>query len=168
MITAAKNEEGQAFFELIVFLPFMIFLFVILVNFGNSINGAINQQKVLRGTFFHILMHDSFAPTQDDLNQLNEIKGIRFNGMTSLGWTEKGAEGDDTTQEATCYKVPRLFGGDPTQECTDADIDESSDFIKIFTFYGLCSVYYDTRNQDLASTLLNHSVSSLASCQVQQ
>jgi hypothetical protein len=50
--TKFLNQEGQAVFELLIFLPFLLFLYTIYYTAGNAINGSINQQKAVRGYFY--------------------------------------------------------------------------------------------------------------------
>ena len=57
------KEEGQAIFELLVFLPVFLFLFVVIYNIGNSINISINQQKATRRYFYYIQKGNSFLPS---------------------------------------------------------------------------------------------------------
>ncbi len=133
------NEKGQAVFELIAFLPFLIFIFTIMVTIGNSINASINQQKVTRRYFYYLLKGNSTAPTQEDLNEwLNS--GISFAGMSALGFRAK-EQGD--LSFAPCFKFTTLFTGDQGETCDEPLKGEAkSNFVRVFTFYGICGETY--------------------------
>ncbi|OUR93107.1 hypothetical protein A9Q84_21635 [Halobacteriovorax marinus] len=134
-----ENENGQAIFEFVVFLPFIIFLFTVLVNLSNSINGSINQQKALRGYFYRILEHDSKAPNRIDIDYLSS-QGRNIIAPVSLGWAKKRV--GDAQSFGTCYKFLSLFGSSD-EECEESLSGEnSSNFVKVFTFYGVCGSTY--------------------------
>ena len=63
-----ENSEGQAIFELILFMPFLVYFVTLLFTAGNSINGSINQQKAVRGYFYHLLKGNSNLPVKLDLD----------------------------------------------------------------------------------------------------
>ncbi|MGB0453614.1 MAG: hypothetical protein ACPGJV_07845 [Bacteriovoracaceae bacterium] len=157
-----NSEEGQAFFELIIFLPFVIFLFVLLMTFGNSINGAINQQKVLRGFFWHYVRNDSYIPNYSDLVQLQQTANIRSFGMYSFGYRLKeGTAGSSSL--AACYPVSRFFGGDVDETCEQPTpaAEEQTSFIRLFNFYGTCTADYIASNGQYS---VNYSANLVASC----
>jgi hypothetical protein len=133
------DEKGQAIFEFVMFLPFIIFLFTVLINLTNSINGSINQQKALRGYFYRILMQDSKAPNRIDIDFLSG-QGRNIIAPVSLGWARKRI--GDSQSFGTCYKFLSLFG-DNDEECDESLSGEtSSNFVKVFTFYGVCGSTY--------------------------
>ncbi len=82
--TILKNQKGQAIFELIIFLPFLIFLYTIYSTTGNAINGSINQQKAVRGYFYGLLRGNSYINTTTDLDEFSE-KAISVVGFSALG-----------------------------------------------------------------------------------
>ena len=51
-LSKQERARGQALFEFIVFLPFLLFMLTIMFTVGNAINGSINQQKAVRRYFF--------------------------------------------------------------------------------------------------------------------
>ena len=67
-----SNSKGQAMFEFIIFLPFVVVLFKMFLNIGGAINGSINQQKQLRGYFYYLNKGNSYFPDKHILE--NELK----------------------------------------------------------------------------------------------
>jgi hypothetical protein len=142
MVVEKKNilikDEGQAIFELILFMPFLVYFVTLLFTAGNSINGSINQQKATRGYFFHLLKGNSALPVRDDLIRLSG-SGVTSASASSLGWREKR---DGEISFGTCYKFSTLYS---TSEelCDEKAVEPSTTiFVKPFTFFGLCSGTY--------------------------
>lgn len=134
-----KNSEGQAIFELIVFLPFLVYFVTIMVTAGSAINGSINQQKATRGYFYYILKGNSNIPIRNDLNSLNS-SGVERVSVFSIGWAE--SRPSDGEQFGTCYEFSRLYST-TDETCEGKKIEPGkSIFIKPFTMYGLCSATY--------------------------
>ena len=148
---AAKNK-GQALFEFMVFLPLFIFLTVLMVRMGNSINGSINQQKVTRGYFYYITKNNSNIPDREDIKILGLEEGHNQIGMATLGWKEKFI---NQVPYATCYKVERLLNSENDIEQCDRINRQgyTSNFIRLYTFYGICGETYMNRN---GSFVVNH------------
>ncbi len=138
---ALNNNKGQALFEMILFLPFLMFLYTIYYTAGNSISASINQQKVVRGYYYHLLKGNSYLNTLPDLNALsgNALKRIGFN---AVGWRDHSV--NNKTSMAPCFKFSSLLKNGSTEECeSDArDEESSSRFIRVFTFYGVCGPSY--------------------------
>ena len=101
------NDKGQAIFEFVLFLPFIIFLYTVLVNLTNSINGSINQQKATRGYFYRLLKQDSRAPNRIDIEFFMGA-GINVVGPVSVGWRRKSL--GESQSFGTCYKFMNFFG----------------------------------------------------------
>ena len=97
---AAKNNEGQAILEVVFFIPFFIFVILLIVTVGNSINGSINQQKSTRRYLFNLIKGNSYIISQSNLKAYQG--GIRVVGNYSLGWQE---DKDGTLAIATCYEL---------------------------------------------------------------
>ncbi len=135
----AKNDKGQAIFELLAFMPFLIFIFTIMVTVGNAINASINQQKVTRRYFYYLLKGNSAAPGQEDLGEWMN-SGISLAGMSAIGFRDK-AEGELSL--APCFKFTTLFTGDEGETCSEPlKGSDKSTFVRIFTFYGICGETY--------------------------
>ena len=137
-----KNQNGQALFELIIFIPFLIFLYTIYSTTGDSISASINQQKAVRGYFYSLIMGNSYLNNPLEIAEFakTSVKSIGFSG---LGWREKGnAEGSDAF--APCFKFSSLIKNNSTEECDSSDRDEEgvSRFIRVFTYYGVCGPVY--------------------------
>ena len=131
------GEKGQALFEFIVFLPFLLFILTIMFMVGNAINGSINQQKAVRRYFFHYFKGNSTIPSNEDLTALFS-GGVRRMGAVSVGWREKSV-GDFSF--ATCYPFAGLFGDD--EDCFRPSLQEGrSNYIRIYTTFGLCGETY--------------------------
>ena len=141
-----RREEGQALFEFIVFLPFLLFVLIIMYTVGNAINGSINQQKATRRYFFYINKGNSTLPTAGYLRDLAN-DGIELAGAMSVGWREK-ASGE--TSYATCYSLPTLFGKSDDDDCDKPSLDDGrSNFVRIYTQFGVCGETYSTFGGDV-------------------
>lgn len=136
----SNSESGQALFELIVFLPLLIFMLTIIFTVGNSINASINQVKATRRYFFYLAKGNSRLPDRGDLNDL-QSNGIRSASMSSVGWRESFDGGAAATAKsyASCYKINTLFAVDTNDECKKPSIeDQKTQFIRIYTAFGIC------------------------------
>ena len=135
-----KRSHGQAIFEVILFLPFLIYLFKLIITFGNSINGSINQQKILRSTYYLYVNNSSYILRKEDLEELLSA-GFKSAGFLALAWAK---EERDTQIIASCYKIDKLFGNPSEEQCDErAPQSDRTDFIRIFTYYGVCGPYYE-------------------------
>ena len=83
-----KNENGQAIFEFIIFLPFFILFFAIMVSVIGGINASINQQKTLRGYFFHSIRNNSTLPFNQDMESYLS-SGLSRIGAYSFGFSKE-------------------------------------------------------------------------------
>ncbi len=137
-ITNKNNEEGQAVFEFIIFVPFFIFLVLIIYVIGNSINASINQQKITRAYFYFVTSHNSFAPAY----QILKDSPLKYISQDSIGWKEKG---DENRPIAECFPLPTFFGGKKNDNNCDvgpASNDRKVKMIRIYTVYGTCTATY--------------------------
>ncbi|MBP9673842.1 MAG: hypothetical protein KBD63_02005 [Bacteriovoracaceae bacterium] len=134
------QENGQALFEFIIFLPFMLLLYAILLSIGGAINGSLNQQKAVRGYFYSRIKHNSFLPTPTDLSELVVSTKV---GMSFIGWREYS---DGLVPVAPCYKLMPLGGAlsSGTEKCdnTYSGNQRTTQFIRVKTAYGVCSATY--------------------------
>ena len=155
-----ENESGQALFELMIFMPFLIYFFTLIINIGNSINASINQQKVVRSYFHHRASGNSNLPTKQYLNRLNNIQEI---GMDFVGWQVKAGGDGGETPIAPCFKLGSLFGDGGSETCEDkgtATGENKSNFIRIYTAYGICSASYGRESSGFVHRELNRGASS--------
>lgn len=142
-----RNENGQALFELIVFLPLMIFMLTIIYTIGNSINASINQVKATRRYFYYISKGNSRLPDKSDLQKFLAA-GMLQPSMSSVAWTESR---DGEKSYSACYKINTLFGADTDDDCKEPKIEEEkTQFIRIFTAYGVCGEEF-LRNNEIAA-----------------
>lgn len=133
------SDSGQAIFELIVFMPFFIYLITVFFNIGDSINSSINQQKAVRGYHFFLLKGNSTAP---DLQGLQTFKNDALDGgsMVVTGWQEK-TQGN--VPMAPCFKFSSVFAGAGDETCeTPTEEGEKSKYIRVFTVFGICGASY--------------------------
>ena len=141
-----KNQKGQALFELIIFIPFLIFLYTIYSTTGNSISASINQQKSVRGYFYSLMKGNSYLNTLPDLEQFSD-NSIKMVGFSAIGWREKSDRGGKSAY-APCFRFSSLLKNNSTEECDGDDREKDSQdhsisrFVRVFTFYGVCGPVY--------------------------
>jgi hypothetical protein len=148
--TIIKDEKGQALFELVIFLPFLLFLYMIYSTAGDSISASINQQKAVRGYFYSLVRGNSYINSLVDLEEFDK-NNVKLVGFSALGWREKSDKGGNNAF-APCFKFSSLLKNDSTEECDAPTRDQDSDgngvsrFIRVFTFYGVCGPVYSATN----------------------
>jgi hypothetical protein len=149
-----KNQKGQALFEFIFFMPFMLLLVTLFLTFGGSINGSINQQKATRGYFYSLLMNNSTAPTLPELQALKSLDSI---GASIAGWTSELFGG--VTPQATCYKLSTFMTSGPSDKCEDPrdPAARATNFVRIYTAYGVCSASFRKENGKFEYDIMNQS-----------
>jgi len=131
-----KDQKGQAVLELLVFLPVFLFLFVIIYNIGNSINVAINQQKVTRRYFYYIQKGNSFLPGNNILRQWKDSFRLGYSGLAMTGYRDAFI---DDNPLAPCFKFPTFLSGSTDETCEEPSEEEGeTSFIRIMTGYGVC------------------------------
>lgn len=159
------NQKGQAIFEMILFLPFLLFLYTIYYTAGNAISGSINQQKAVRGYFYSLVKGNSYIVTLNELKAHRE-NSIRRVGFNAIGWNERM---DGQKQSfAPCFKFSSLLKNNSTEECEGSEREEegSSRFIRLFTFYGVCGPTYtvDPRDSSFVADPRDQAQPGPASC----
>jgi hypothetical protein len=148
-----RDQKGQAIFELIIFIPFLVFLYTIYSTTGNAINASINQQKSVRGYFYSLIRGNSYINSLPDLEEFSGF-GVKTVGFASLGWREKSDKSGKTAY-APCFKfISLLKGSSSSEDCDSANRDTDSrgngvsHYVRVFTFYGVCGpVYTETADQ---------------------
>lgn len=138
-----NTQQGQAVFEMIIFLPFLVFLYSIYYTTGNSISGSINQQKAVRGYFYSLTKGNSYLNTKIDLDEYSTTGTIVSVGFSALGWREKTTDGGKNAF-SPCFKFSSMLKNNIEEPCDSPDRDEesSSRNIRVFTFYGVCGPVY--------------------------
>ncbi len=135
------NNKGQSIFEFVIFLPLMVALYMIVLNFGSAINGSINQQKIARAYFFSKAKGNSMLPRADDLVGKNWDSV----GMFFIGWSEKLQGGAIGNPIAPCYKIKNLVAPTAIESCEHAYTGDSTQYIRVRTVFGLCTTTYQSR-----------------------
>jgi len=141
------TSKGQALFEFLIFLPFTFIMVTVFITMGNSINGAINQQKILRGYFYYDVKNNSFLPSSNRVYRLKAQKGISRPSMYALGWQLK-SDATGSFPISTCYRLNPFLTGTTDETCEDTSsikgADSPSAFVRIYTVYGLCATPYQS------------------------
>ncbi len=133
-----KNQKGQSIFEFLIFLPLFVMLIGVFYSFGNSLNMSINQQKQVRGYFYHLLKGNSYGISYNNLLELKNT-GIRKVGMFSLGWRIKETANGKKSFSACTKIVSSLSGGEEECDSNTRVAEGSSKFVRAFTMYGICT-----------------------------
>ncbi len=129
------NNKGQSIFEFLFFFPLMMVLFIVVIKIGNSINGAINQQKITRGYLYALQLNDSNLQTNRTLGGFVNFNVVNA-GLYALGWADK-LEGESPI--APCYSLPAIGVEDNEEVCDQRQEDNRTSYIRVKTAYGLCS-----------------------------
>lgn len=131
-----KSDKGQALFEFVMFLPFLVMIYSVVMSIGNSINGSINQQKATRSYFKNRLQNNSNIPKPSDaFTRLNEF------GMWAIGWAEE-LQGSQGSPIMTCYKFSIPLGSTENDECKKRYRGTTTQFIRVGTVIGVCGASY--------------------------
>lgn len=164
------SEQGQAIFELIVFLPLLLLVLTVMITVGNAISSSINQQKVTRGYFYYILRNNSQGINSIDLKEYGATRGMTNVGMFSIGWRRSEVGQSDDQIFATCFRFSSLFSADNTDEnCDEPNLGSESktSIIRLYTAYGICSdVFSLNQDGELVSNPLSRAIAGL--CSIQQ
>jgi hypothetical protein len=151
-----KKQNGQALFEFIFFMPFMLLLVTLFLTFGGAINGSINQQKATRGYFYALAMNNSTTPTLDILDSL---KGLDSIGSSVIGWTREEVNAGKPNPVAPCYKLSTFMTSGPGDKCDDPrdPATRATNFVRVYTAYGVCGAGYRKENGNFVYDVLNQS-----------
>lgn len=167
------NEKGQALIEFLLFLPFMLMMYSLVLSIGNAINGSINQNKVTRSYFYYRLQNNSMAPTPRRQGGATFPSDWNTFGMAFVGWMEQFEGGQDTGKpEAPCYRLRLPLGNSSTDKCAETYSEETTQFIRVMTVFGVCGATYRNIN-GLAVRLPNQDMQGIMdvtqrnSCQIQ-
>jgi hypothetical protein len=159
-----SSEAGQAFFEFILFTPFLIAIILLLIKLSAAINGSINQQKVTRGYFYSLVKNDSKLPDHAMLVQLKG-QGLTSVGFYAIGWRERS---EGVTPIAPCYKIDAFLGGSELGSCDEALGGETkTNYIKPVTAYGVCSTSYQIEGDEYLTNPLHGAGTIANSCALQ-
>lgn len=137
-----ENEKGQAIFELLVFMPILIFLYTLIFNVGNSINVSINQQKATRRYYYFLAKGNSYIPFQAELGTYGG--GVVRVGASMIGYADR-LDGDSGSGQpvAPCFRFNSLFSDSDQEDCEDPTTGErQTSYVRVSTAYGVCGAFY--------------------------
>lgn len=155
---------------MILFLPFLVFLFTIYYTVGNSISGSINQQKAVRGYFYALVRNNSYVNSGTDIKEFVTRNGMKRIGFNAIGWREDSKGGGDNQQAiAPCFKFSSVLKGDSSETCEgkergESDMGPVSSYIRLFTFYGVCGPVYTVSTTGGAPEIGPSNQNSPANC----
>ncbi len=133
---AAKfNQRGQALVEFIVFLPFMLMMYTVVVSLGDAIHGSINQQKAARAYLYFRLQNNSQISKPQQNASGNTANSLQFIGHNFIGWSDY-LEGEEPVHP--CYKLNLPFAPAADDTCEEPYDSVTTQFIRVGTVYGLC------------------------------
>jgi hypothetical protein len=143
----AKNQRGQALIEFIIFLPFMLMMYMVVVNLGDAIHGSINQQKVTRSYFYFRLQGNSqiSKPQRNGSDLVNDDWSSFGHGF--IGWADYieggSSQGDPVL---SCWRLNLPFAPAAGDSCEDSYDDVTTQFIRVATAYGICGATFAKEN----------------------
>jgi hypothetical protein len=132
------NEEGQALVEFVLFLPFMLMTYSIIMNVSNAINASLNQQKVTRAYFYYRMQNNSTLP-KPRRSGAKPYENWGTFGMQIIGWAA-GIESQRPV--AACFKFNIPLGKNKKDVCNNGYTKETTQFIRVGTVYGVCGATY--------------------------
>ncbi len=135
-MVAKKNQEGQALIELILFLPFMLMMYTVVVSLGDAIHASINQQKITRAYFYYRLQNNAqiSKPMRGDGGGLINAGWSQF-GHYFIGWSDY-LKSDNPI--APCFKLNLPFAPGAGDTCEASYTSQTTQFVRVATVYGIC------------------------------
>lgn len=134
-----NNQQGQALVEFIIFLPFMLMFYTLVVILGDAINGSINQQKATRGYFYYRIQNSPYItrPFRSGGSGGNEVfRNWNSFGMFFIGWADYLEGGRNPVHP--CYKLNLPFAAAAGDVCNQKYSQPTTQFIRVGTVYGVC------------------------------
>ncbi len=130
------KQNGQALVEFIIFLPFMLMMYTVVVSLGDAIYGSINQQKATRAYFYFRIKNNSqiSKPQYDGGNLINS--GWNQFGHFFIGWANELRGVDDPYMP--CYRLNLPFAPASGDSCDDSYSNLTTQFVRVATVYGIC------------------------------
>jgi Flp pilus assembly protein TadG len=130
-----KKQKGQALIEFIVFLPFMLMMYTVVISLGDAIYGSINQQKATRSYFYYRLSNNSqISRPQRQGTDLVNAQWSMF-GHFFVGWADYLLNSQPV---APCYRLNLPFAPSGSDTCEASYTDTTTQFIRVATVYGVC------------------------------
>lgn len=162
-----NSEKGQALFEFIVFIPFMLLFYTIIIHVAGAINGSINQQKAVRGVFLGRLKGNPTVPVARIAQRIAATEDVTTFGMYNFIYSERTINtGGQRQPQATCYKIPSIGSAEP-EDCLNEQYpssDDSSPFVSVKTAFGVCGMTYRIDPNIGIVRLYNDTVTSFQGC----
>ena len=135
----SKNQNGQALVEFVLFLPFMLMMYSIIMNVSNAINASINQQKVTRAYFYYRMQNNSMVPKPRRGSPDPSVGWTTF-GMHITGWASELY--NNSVPVAACFKFNIPLGSTAEDSCKEAYNKKTTQYIRVGTVYGICGTTY--------------------------
>jgi hypothetical protein len=138
-----KNQKGQSLIEFVLFLPFMMMIYSVIINVSGAINASLNQQKVTRAYFYYNMQNNSTIP-KPRRNGPDPSDSWQKFGMQIMGWATELADssGDGGLPVAACFKFNLPLGTGEEDNCEDAYSGKATQYIRVGTVYGVCGATY--------------------------
>lgn len=167
IMVASVTQRGQALVEFIMFLPFMLMMYTVVVNLGDAIHGSINQQKVTRSYFYYRLQNNSqiSKPQRNGTSLINDQWSLF--GHTFIGWSDYL---DGTTPYLPCYKLNLPFAPAADDKCDQSYDSVTTQYIRVGTVYGLCGATMSKLNGEFVELPASEQVDTvveMSSCWIQ-
>ncbi len=137
-----QNEDGQSIIEFLLFLPFIIMMYSVVMSLGSAINASINQQKAARGYFYYRLANNSHYPRPSRSSTTEVSDSWTMFGTQIMGWAEKLTTGASQQPVAPCFKFALPFEEAEDDACENSYTGNTSQFIRVKTVYGSCGATY--------------------------
>lgn len=132
------DENGQALIEFVLFLPFMLMTYSIIMNVSNAINASLNQQKVTRAYFYYRMQNNSTIPKPRRGGDQPYMNWSTF-GMQIVGWAK---ELEQNKPVAACFKFNIPLGKTEGDKCNQGYSKTTTQYIRVGTVYGVCGATY--------------------------
>lgn len=134
-----RDEKGQALFEFIIFIPFLMMLYSLTLTISNALNASINQQKAARGYFYYLRQNDSRFPSPSRDEGLDPLDSFKTFSMTIIGWADKF---DGQVPVSPCFEFKLPIGDLEGDSCDNSYQEEKTQFVRVGTVYGVCGANY--------------------------
>lgn len=135
---AKSCQRGQALVEFIIFLPFMLMMYTVVVVLGDAINGSINQQKATRGYFYH-RNQNSAQVVRPRIGTNSNFTTWKSFGHHFVGWSDYIVE---PSPYLPCYRLNLPFAADTGDACDRPYTKTTTQFIRVGTIYGICGATF--------------------------
>jgi hypothetical protein len=134
-----QQEKGQSLIEFVLFLPFMLMIYSVIINVSGAINASLNQQKVTRSYFYYTLQNNSMFPGPSREGG-DPTQNWQYFGMRILGWSTQLI---DSKPVAPCFKFNIALGESSGDACEDPYSGKSTQYIRVGTVYGACGATFE-------------------------